>query len=146
MAGTVRILMAAIPQQPRRDDEEDRLLRRWTPALLRTILIVAVVLLGVGLAGSLTVSPGHYAARFHELQRGIRLRQPEDLSELLAGALAGNSHAICTLGLMVLTLVPIGRVAFTLFVFLMEKDRAYVAMTAYVLTALIVGAMLGRIG
>ena len=138
--------MAAISQPPRRDDEEERLLRRWTPAILRTILIVAVVLLGVGLAGSLTVSPGHYAARFHELQRGIGLRHPEDLRELLAGALSGYNHAICTLGLMVLTLVPIGRVAFTLFVFLIERDRAYVAMTAYVLAALIIGTMLGRIG
>ena len=51
-----------------------------------------------------------------------------------------------TIGLMLLTMVPIARVTFTLLVFFREKDYPYVAMTGYVLVALILGAALGRIG
>lgn len=126
--------------------DEDRVLRAWTPLILRSALFSAGVLLMIGLIESIAASPGHYSARFHQLQRGINLRSPEHFRLLLADALAGNGRAIATIGLMVLTLVPIGRVAFTLFFFLRQKDYAYVAMTAYVLAALIVGAALGRIG
>jgi uncharacterized membrane protein len=126
--------------------EEDRVLRAWTPVILRSALLSAVVLLVIGLIESIVASPGHYSARFHELQRGVNLRSPEDFRLLVGDALAGNGRAIATIGLMMLTLVPIGRVAFTLFFFLREKDYAYVAMTAYVLAALIIGAALGRIG
>jgi uncharacterized membrane protein len=126
--------------------EEDRVLRAWTPVILRSALFSAAVLLLIGLIESIVASPGHYSARFHQLQRGINLRSPEDFLPLLGDALAGGGRATATIGLMVLTLVPIGRVAFSLFFFLRQKDYPYVAITAYVLAALILGAALGRIG
>ncbi len=127
-------------------DEETRLLRVWTPKILRTVLVAAVTVLIVGLAEATFGSPGHYARRFHELQRGIDLRQPKDFGPLIGDALRGDGRSIMTLGLMLLTMVPIARVTFTLLVFLKEKDYPYVAMTGYVLAALILGAALGRIG
>ncbi|MFI5352835.1 MAG: DUF1634 domain-containing protein [Candidatus Binatales bacterium] len=127
-------------------DEETRLLRVWTPAILRAVLIAAVTVLIIGLLESTFGSPGHFATRFHELQRGINLRQPKDFALLVGDAIGGDGHSIMTLGLMLLTMVPIARVTFTLLVFLREKDYPYVAMTGYVLAALILGAALGRIG
>ncbi len=58
----------------------------------------------------------------------------------------GQPHAVMIIGLYVLTLVPLARVAFTLVLFLKERDFIYVAATAYVLAALIMGVMLGRVG
>ena len=42
--------------------------------------------------------------------------------------------------------MPLARVAFMLVLFLKERDFIYVAATAYVLAALIMGVMLGRVG
>ncbi len=137
--------MAIAPNLAVVQDDEERLLRVWTPLILRSVLMVAVSILSIGLLRSVA-APGYYVKRFHELQRAVNLRHPADLERLAAGALNGDGRAIMTLGLMVLTLVPIGRVAFTLLVFAVEKDYAYVVMTAYVLAALIIGAALGRVG
>jgi uncharacterized membrane protein len=51
-----------------------------------------------------------------------------------------------TLGLFLLAFVPLARVAFCLILFMRERDFAYIVFTAYVLTGLIVGLLLGRIG
>jgi uncharacterized membrane protein len=66
--------------------------------------------------------------------------------ELVERSVSDDAHSILTLGLLVLTLVPLGRLAFTLLLFIRERDVVYIAATAYVLTALIAGVMLGRIG
>jgi len=58
----------------------------------------------------------------------------------------GNPHAVLTIGLFILTLVPLARVAFCFILFLRERDYIYVVLTAYVLTGLIVGVLVGRIG
>jgi uncharacterized membrane protein len=126
--------------------EEDIELRRWTPRVMRTTLFVAAALLIAGLAESTIASQAHYVARFRELQSGIGLRRPESIPQLLADAARGSGRALMTLGLMALTLIPIGRVALTFLIFLRQRDRLFVMMTGYVLAALILGAMLGRIG
>lgn len=138
--------MATAPDARAALHDEDRVLRVWTPVILRTALAAAAILLLIGLVESTIASPGHYAARFHELQFGINLRSPESLLPLVEDALSGNGRAIMTIGLMVLTMVPIGRVAFAFFFFFRQRDFPYVVMTAYVLAALILGAALGRIG
>jgi uncharacterized membrane protein len=58
----------------------------------------------------------------------------------------GNPHAVLTLGLFVLTLVPLARVAFCFLLFIKERDYIYVGLTAYVLTGLIVGMFVGSAG
>ncbi|MGH8011073.1 MAG: DUF1634 domain-containing protein [Candidatus Binataceae bacterium] len=126
--------------------EEDRILRVWTPVILRTILIVATVALIVGLVMMIWRNPAFYIGRFDEIQKGIGIHHKEALSVLILTAVRGNSHAILTLGLMILTLVPLGRVAFTFVLFLKERDQVFIVATAYVLIGLIVGVVLGRVG
>jgi uncharacterized membrane protein len=58
----------------------------------------------------------------------------------------GNPHAVLTIGLFVLTLVPLARVAFCFILFIRERDYTYVAFTAYVLAGLIVGVLVGSVG
>jgi uncharacterized membrane protein len=57
----------------------------------------------------------------------------------LAGAVHGDPRAIVQLGLVLLIATPVARVALTLAAFAAQRDRMYVAMTALVLTLLLVG-------
>ncbi|MGH7914327.1 MAG: DUF1634 domain-containing protein [Candidatus Binataceae bacterium] len=127
-------------------DDEERILRVWTPIILRTILLGAIVFLLLGLLSMAWQGPGYYVARFHRLQGPGPYENRESLSILVSSALKGNPRSIMTFGLIVLTLVPLARVAFCFLLFIKERDGIYVAFTAYVLIGLIAGVILGRVG
>ncbi len=125
--------------------EEDRILRIWTPLLLRTILFVAATILLAGLFLMTTRDPGYYVSHYRLAQSGA-VHERMSFSTLMRDSMQGDPHSVMTIGLLVLTLVPLGRVAFCFLLFVVEKDYTYVALTAYVLLGLIAGVLLGRIG
>jgi len=125
-------------------ENEDRILRFWTPILLRTILVVAAVILIFGLI-LMTSKPDFYVGRFHAAQ-AQQFVAKTSFAERVALAAHGDPHSVMTLGLYTLTLVPLARVAFSFLLFVKERDYAYIGFTAYVLTGLIVGMLLGRMG
>lgn len=125
--------------------EEDRILRTWTPIILRAILIVSAIIMVVGIAQAITLAPDFYLRRFHAIQHG-QLHVREGFAQLIEGMRQGDPHAVMTIGLYVLTLVPLVRVAFTFVLFVKEKDFIFVAATAYVLAGLVLGVILGRVG
>jgi uncharacterized membrane protein len=124
---------------------EDRILRVWTPFLLRTILITAMIILVAGLILTYTFAPDYYVQRYHEVQQG-HLIGKEKFGLVFERIREGNPHVVLTIGLFVLTLVPLARVAFCFILFIRERDYAYVALTAYVLAGLIVGMLVGSVG
>jgi uncharacterized membrane protein len=127
--------------------EEDRILRQWTPFLLRTILIAAMILLVSGLIMTYTYAPDYYVNRYHAVEQGHLIgKEKFGHGLLLQKMLQGNPHAVLTLGLFVLTLVPLARVAFCFILFIRKRDYTYVAFTAYVLAGLIVGVLVGSVG
>jgi uncharacterized membrane protein len=125
--------------------EEDRILRVWTPILLRTILIVAMIVLIVGLVLTYTYAPDYYVQRYNAVQQGSLIGQ-EKISTLIDRIREGNPHAVLTIGLFVLTLVPLARVAFCFLLFIRERDYTFVIFTGYVLAGLIVGVLVGSVG
>ena len=125
-------------------EEETRILRFWTPILLRTILLAAAVILVIGLF-LMTMRPDFYVTRYHAAQAAHFVTK-RSFSQQVSFALHGDPHGIMTLGLYVLTLVPLARVAFCFVLFIKERDYAYVGFTAYVLLGLILGMILGRMG
>ncbi len=125
--------------------DEDRILRVWTPLLLRTILIAAAIILIVGLVMMAAQSPGHYVHRYRQIQDG-QVHGRETFVQLFQASAQGDPHSIMTVGLFVLTLVPLARVAFCFMLFIKERDFAYVGLTAYVLVGLLAGILLGKIG
>ena len=140
MARVVRNL--AMPKQ-----EEDRILREWTPILLRSILIAAMILLVSGLILDYTFAPDYFVERYRAVQQGHLIGKEKFGHCVLLGRIReGNPHAVLTLGLFVLTLVPLARVAFCFILFIRERDYTYVALTAYVLAGLIVGVLVGSVG
>src|SRR5512143_2186547 len=130
---------------PPMDGEEDRILRTWTPLILRAVLLASLIVLVIGIVESALLAPGSFARRFHSLRGRGELGPRESLSELITYMRHGDPHSTMTIGLYLLTLVPLVRVAFTFGLFLKERDFIYVAATAYVLAALVAGVMLGRI-
>jgi uncharacterized membrane protein len=125
--------------------DEDKILRVWTPVILRTVLIAAGIVLIVGL-GWMTATPGEYVDHFRRVQENERIKDYGSFVDLLQRASHGDPRSIMTVGLMILTLVPLARVAFCLMFFIKDRNWAFVVFTAYVLTGLVVGVMLGRIG
>jgi uncharacterized membrane protein len=132
-------------QQTSASAEEDRILRLWTPILLRSIVVVAMTVLIAGLVFSATVAPDYFVHRYRQIQLG-HLYGRESFARIWSNLLAGQPHAVLTLGLFVLTLVPLARVAFCLVLFIKKRDLPYVGFTAYVFVSLIIGFLLGHIG
>jgi|SRR5271156_13267 len=125
--------------------DEDRILRVWTPILLRTILILAMITLIIGVVLTYTFAPDYYVDRYRAVEQG-HLIGKEKFGLLLQRIREGNPHAVLTIGLFELTLVPLARVAFCFILFIRERDWTYVAFTAYVLAGLIVGVLVGSVG
>jgi uncharacterized membrane protein len=132
-------------QQTSVSAEEDRILRLWTPILLRSIVVVAMTVLVTGLVLTATIAPNYFVDRYRQIQLG-HLIGSESLATIWFNLLAGQPHAVLTVGLFMLTLVPLARVAFCLLLFIKTRDVAYVGFTAYVFAALIIGFLLGHIG
>jgi uncharacterized membrane protein len=126
-------------------DVEERILRVWTPRLLRTILVAAVTLLTAGLLVSIMHSSSDYSSALRTIQQNSAAVHPPAASVLTLAA-TGNAIAILTLGLFVLTLVPLARVSFCFILFLKQKSLVFATFTAYVLAGLVLGMLLGRIG
>jgi uncharacterized membrane protein len=124
---------------------EDRILRAWTPILLRTILGTAVILLTAGLLIAVAHSSSAYPIALQKIQRNS-LEAHRPAASVLTGAATGDATAIATLGLFVLTLVPLARVSFCFLLFLKQKSFVFASFTAYVLAGLVLGTLLGRIG
>src|SRR5579863_8802397 len=101
--------------------EEDRILREWTPILLRSILIAAMILLVSGLVMTYTFAPHYFVERYHKVQQG-HLIGKEKFGLVFDRIREGNPHAVLTIGLFTLTLVPLARVAFCFMLFIKERD------------------------
>ena len=125
--------------------EEDRILRLWTPILLRSIVLVAMTMLIAGLILTAISAPNYFVDRYRQVQQG-HLIGWESFGSIWLNLLAGEPHAMLLVGLFSLTLVPLVRVTFCLGLFIKTRDFAYVGFTAYVLAALIIGALLGHVG
>lgn len=64
-----------------------------------------------------------------------------ELSKIFSEAFSGGGRGLIQLGLLVLIATPIARVAFSLFMFLKQRDRIYVVVTLIVLSALLYGLL-----
>ena len=128
------------------EQDEDRILRVWTPRILRASVLASSALLILGLVVMGLTAPGFYIDRVDDIQTHGRKAVTQDWTSLTTEAFHGHPRAILMVGLLILTLVPLGRVGFTFFFFLKEKDHAFTILTATVLLLLIVGVMLGRVG
>jgi uncharacterized membrane protein len=64
---------------------------------------------------------------------------------ILRGVRDMRSESIVQLGIVLLIMTPMLRVAFTLVAFVLQRDRVYVVITSLVLALLLYGLVFGRI-
>jgi uncharacterized membrane protein len=97
------------------------------------VILSAVVVLtgGIGWLAQVGSAPRDYR-HFHSEALDLRT-----ISGVLQGALHLSWAHVIQLGLLLLVATPIARVVFTVFAFLQERDRLYVAITVIVLAILL---------
>jgi uncharacterized membrane protein len=114
--------------------------------LLRAGVIASLVLLVTGLVVIFVHHPSY-------LQSADALRQltrpgaafPHTVGQVITGLLAWRGQALAALGIMVLIATPILRVAISIIAFVVQRDRAFVVITAVVLIVLLSSFFLGRV-
>ena len=112
----------------------DRRMEQLIGRLLRGGVLTAAAIVALGGVVFLARHGGEPPAldRFHGEPAALR-----SVSGLLGGTVALQGRAIIGLGLWVLVLTPVARVALTLVAFARQRNRAFVGITAVVLTALL---------
>jgi uncharacterized membrane protein len=69
---------------------------------------------------------------------------PRTVHWLAAGIVHGNGQALIILGLLLLIMTPVLRVALSILGFALERDRAFVVITTVVLLLLLISFWLGK--
>lgn len=114
--------------------ESDQVVERRLGVLLRSGVILAATFV---LAGGVVflVQYGHAPA-----EHGTFTGEPAELThagDIVRTALALRGRGLIQLGLLILILTPVARVAFSLYAFVRQRDRTYVLFTAFVLVLLL---------
>jgi len=103
-------------------------------------LLAAVVVL-IGAIG-LLVQYGRDVAAFQSFHGESATLT--SIKGIIAAAFHSDSRGVVQLGLVLLILTPIARVALTLIAFVIQRDRFYVVTTILVLIVLLYGLIWGR--
>ena len=127
------------------EDRRARAIERAIGLILRGGVLLSLGLLVAGIALTFAHHPAWLqdAPGFDALLRSGALAAPA-ITDLPAGLARLDGGAFSALGLLVLILTPVMRVAVSLFGFAVQRDRAYVAITAFVLAMLVVSFVVGK--
>lgn len=126
---------------------DTRRLERAISILLRVGVIASLLVIVTGTVVAFVQMPAYRtSARVRAEVTNGRTPFPHSISAVFSGVAAGHGTAIVALGLLVLLLTPIARVAVSVVTFAVERDRAYVVLTGFVLTVLLVSFLLGKTG
>lgn len=95
----------------------------------------------------MSFAQGHGLDSIHSAMTGRELSDlsvPRSLSEFWQGVSGFDSQAYIALGLMLLILLPVTRVAASAVIFFHEKDYLFVAMSVFVFSVLVLSMVMGR--
>ena len=107
--------------------------------LLRIGVLLSVGIIAVGMAIAFVHEPVSFST-----SPGAHF--PNTIGEVIAGVRYGSGQAIMMAGLLVLIATPVARVALSIVLFIIERDRLYTAITATVLVVLLISFVVGRAG
>jgi uncharacterized membrane protein len=113
--------------------------------LLRTGVILSVLIIAAGLVITFVDHPDYLSSRpaLGELTSpGTHF--PNTIGEVASGVRRGSGEAITMAGLLVLIITPVARVALSIVIFIIERDRLYTAITAAVFVILMIAFAVGR--
>jgi uncharacterized membrane protein len=109
------------------------------------VLSISVVILGAVL--SFVHHPSYVRSKpaLSELTDAQRA-YPHTIGDVLRGVARGRGQAVIMLGLLLLIATPLARVALSIGIFAVARDRLYVAITTAVLLLLLVSFAAGASG
>jgi len=123
--------------------EPDDTLELTLAKILSTGVLVSAGLLILGMAGMLVMRETGYAPAVTDFSRVSPEAYPHTPAAMIAGLKAGRPLAMVSLGLLVLILTPMLRVASSVVLFFRERDYLYVGIAGGVLLMLVLGMALG---
>lgn len=130
------------------DDVRVRRVELAISLVLRIGVTVSVAVIASGLALMFVHHPeyGHLSGSFSYTRLTSSTAQfPHTFSQLGAALDAGEGRGIVVIGILVLILTPVLRVAVSVISFLYERDRAMTLVTLFVLAALVGSFFLGGV-
>ncbi len=102
-------------------------------------VIVSTILVLAGVVILFVSTPQSFPGTLGQLTSSNYGKPTLDLSQLLSGVAAANPIYMIQLGLIVLLATPVARVAASVIMFAVERDRTYVVITLVVLGVLLFG-------
>jgi uncharacterized membrane protein len=136
---------AASPSAP----QEDRRVVRVEIVISWVLRVGVVTSLAVVVVGLVLIFVHHpelltSATRLQDLtQRGTVF--PHTLSEVFQGVMQTRGEATVAVGLLLLILTPVTRVAVSILAFIYQRDRVYTFITLTVLIILLMSFVIGRL-
>ena len=129
----------------KRDKEVSRV-ERAISVVLRVGVLTSLTVVVAGLVITFLQHPSYVSstALQHDVVKGRHVSIPHTVGQLVSGLAARQGTAIVALGLVVLLLTPVTRVAVSMVLFVLEHDRRYAVITAVVLSVLIASFFIGR--
>lgn len=124
---------------------------RWVDRLIAYVLRGGVTISVIVVLAGLIITFAHHREYFRSRPALGALTNPgtsypSTIGAVVVGVREGRGQAIVTLGLLLLIATPVARVAVSIAVFVIERDRLYVVITAVVLTLLLLSFVLGASG
>ena len=116
-------------------------------SLLRGGVMISVFIVLAGLSITFIHHPEYFSSRpaLGELtQPGAHF--PSTIADVVSGVRGGSGQAIVMAGLLLLVATPVARVALSIVIFLIERDRLYVLITTVVLLILVIAFVTGSAG
>ncbi|HSP17716.1 MAG TPA: DUF1634 domain-containing protein [Thermoanaerobaculia bacterium] len=126
-------------------------MKPWIDVAIATLLRTGVVLSIAIIAGGMIVTFAHHPEYFSSRPALGQLTSPgahfpNTLTEVVAGVARGRGQAIMMAGLLVLIATPVARVAMSVVIFIIERDRLFIVITAAVFAILMISFAVGRGG
>jgi len=125
-------------------------LKDWVHVAITTLLRVGVVLSILFIVTGMVITFGTHPEYFSSRPALGSLTSPQahfpnTLSSVIGGLREGSGQAIVMAGLLILIATPVARVALSVIIFIIERDRWYIALTATVFTILLVSFAIGLV-
>lgn len=131
--------------------EKDAQVRRMELAIslvLRIGVTLSVLIIAVGLGLVFFHHPGYATFSGHVSYHQVTSPStpfPHSLSQLRASLAAGDGRGVIVLGVLLLILTPVMRVAISVLAYVLEKDAPMTVVTLFVLSMLILSFFLGSL-
>ncbi len=127
--------------------ESTERMERVIAATLRAGVVLSVAVILFGMALTFARHPDY--ANSPDARRQVTggdYRFAHDLSETMRGLVRLEGRSVITVGLLILIATPVLRVALSVVLFAVQRDRAFAVITAAVLALLLISFLLGRAG